>query len=492
MIIKNIYKANTVMKLVVLTAFSLVAFFACTDTFEVHEQYIDGGEIIYTSKVNDLVALSGNKRIKIVGTITNAFSVNEILVTWNNEQDSKIFPYTNSGEVTDVLELVIDNLEEKSYQFQVISKNSGGNSSVASTVFGNVYGDIFQATLSAREVNSTSYNIATQTGYANLKLPTNLTRNTEVKYTNTSGNEVVADAVGENSQVALPQVDLTEPFSYRTFYVPSPSDALGNETSLDSFVSPWEVFTPDVSIEPVIMSFTFDSILGAVIANWNNENNLDLTFNFSNTDINGEAIEQSVTSSDTTDAFTISNLASEEQQITILVSDSDGNQWINTFTVAPIIPVLVDKTNWAITDISSEEPSISTVDLPNNGLGEALIDGNVNTFWHTATVNSQPNYPHLITIDLGEVKTISSVEIFRKIGDNSGAIVHQIIISRTPSIWSPGHGRSLVATYNGSLETDEGVSIEFTPVITRYITYRVPQGSNHYAHLAELNAYSID
>ena len=487
MIIKNIYKANTVMKLVVLTAFSLVAFFACTDTFEVHEQYIEGGEVIYTSKVNDLVALSGNKRIKLVGTITNAFSVNEILVTWNSGQDSKTFPYTNSAEVTDTLELIIDDLEEKSYQFQVISKNSGGNNSVASTVFGNVYGDIFQTTLSAREVNSTSYNIATQTGYANLKLPTNLTRNTEVKYTNSDGNEVVVDAMEDNSQIALPQVDLTEPFSYRTFYVPSAKDALGNETSLDSFVSPWEMFTPDVSIEPVIMSFTFDSILGAVVANWNNENNLDLTFNFSSTDINGEAIEQSLTSSDTTDTFTISNLAEEEQQLIIYVSDLPGNQWVNTFTVAPIIPVLLDKANWSIANISSEEPAMSTVEFPNNGLGEALIDDNVNTFWHSATVNSQSNYPHLITIDLGEIKTISSVELFRKRGDNGGASVHQIFTSSRPS-----SGYQMAGTYNETLETDESVSITFTPVATRYITYRVSQGNNDYTHLAELNAYSID
>jgi hypothetical protein len=475
------------MKFIVLAALLLVAFFGCTDTFEVHEKYIDGGEIIYTSKVTNLVALSGNKRIKIIGTITNAYSVNEILVTWNNQQDSKTFLYTNSEKVTDTLELIIDNLEEKSYQFQVISKNSGGKKSVAARVFGNVYGNIFQATLSARKVNSTSYNIATQTGYANLGLPYNLTRNTQVKYTNSNGNEAVAEDMVDNSQIALPQIDLTKPISYRTFYVPSPKDALGNETSLDTFVSDWKIFTPDVSIGPVIMSFTFDSILGGVVAKWNNANNLDLTFNFSSTDINGVAIEKSVSSSKTTDTFTISNLAEEEQQITILVSGLSGNEWINTFTVSPIIPVLVDKTNWSIANVSSKEPSKSTIEFPNNGLGEALIDGNVNTFWHTATANTQPSYPHLITIDLGEIKTISSVKLFRKRGDNGGAKVHSIFTSNAPS-----SGYKIAATYNGNLETDEGLSIKFSPVATRYITYRVSQGNNYYTHLAELNAYSID
>jgi hypothetical protein len=475
------------MKFVVFTVLSLVAFFGCTNTFEVHEKYIDGGEIIYTNKVNDLVALSGNKRIKIVGTITNAFSVNKILITWNNEQDSIVFPYVKSEKVTDTLKFIIDNLEEKSYQFKVTSKNSGGNKSVASTVFGNVYSDIFQASLIARKINSTSYNIATQTGSANLGLPSNLTRNTEVKYTKSNGNEVVVEGMVDNSQIALPQVDLTKPIRYRTFYVPSPKDALGNETSLDSFVSGWEMFTPDVSIEPVIRSFTFDSILGGVVANWNNENNLDLTFNFSSTDLNGVAIEQSVSSSATTGAFTISNLAEEEQQITILISGSYGNKWINTVTVSPVIPVLVDKTNWTIVNVSSEEPSMSTVEFPNNGLAEALIDGNVNTFWHTATTNTQPSYPHLITIDLGEIKTISSIKLFRKQGDNGGGSFHQIFRSNAPT-----SGYKMVATYNETIETDEGVSIKFNPITTRYITYRVAQGNNYYTHLAELNAYSID
>ena len=130
---------------------------------------------------------------------------------------------------------------------------------------------------------------------------------------------------------------------------------------------------------------------------------------------------------------------------------------------------------------------MSTVEFPNNGLGEALIDDNVNTFWHSATVNSQSNYPHLITIDLGEIKTISSVELFRKRGDNGGASVHQIFTSSRPS-----SGYQMAGTYNETLETDESVSITFTPVATRYITYRVSQGNNDYTHLAELNAYSID
>ncbi len=488
MITKKTYFAKTALKFVVLSALSLLVVFGCTDTFEVHEEYVDGGEIIYTNKVNDLVALSGNQRIRITGTITNAFSVNEILVTWNNGEDSKTFPYTKSEAETDILELDIDDLEEKSYQFQVISKNLGSNSSVASTVFGNVFSDDFQSTLMAREVGSTNYNLATETGYANLKLPTNLTRNTEIKYTNLNGDEVISEAPEDNAQIELSQIDMHQPFAYRTFYALSPRDALGNETSIDLFVSGWEIFTPDVSIEPVIMSFTFDPILEGVVANWENPNNLDLTFNFSIAKIDGGTVEASVSSSGAIDNFTISNLIQEVEEITISISNSIGDEWTNTFTVFPIIPTLVDKSNWSIANVSSEEPSESTAEFPNNGLGEAVIDGNVNTYWHTATADTQPNFPHLVTIDLGEIKSITSVELFRKRSDNGGAKFHQIFTSDIPD-----SGFVLAATYDGIIQTDEGISIKLNPAVaTRYITYRTSQGDNHYTHLAEINAYSFD
>lgn len=488
MITKNRYMNNSVLKFVVVAFVSVFAVFGCTDTFEVHEEYIEGGEIVYTSKINNLVALSGNKRIRIVGTITNAFSVNEILVTWNNNQDSKTFPYTKSEAATDILELDIENLEEQSYEFQVSSKNSGGSSSVASTVFGNVLGDAFQSSLVARKVNSVSYNMTTQTGYANLQLPTNLTRSSEIKYTTLDGDELSVESSKDISEIALAQIDLTQNFEYRTFYALSPEDLLGNETSIDLFVSDWATFIPDLSIESVIESFSFEPIFEGVIARWENPNQQNLTFHFSFTNMDGEIVESDILSSDFVGDFTISNLANVEEEITVSVSNSDGNEWTNTFIVFPIFSTLIDKTNWSIAVVSSEEPAESTIDFPNNGLGEALIDGNVNTYWHTATDTTQPGFPHLVTIDLGEIKSVTSVELFRKTGDNGGAKFHQIFTSDVPDA-----GFELAGTYDGTLETDEGVFIEFNTIVaTRYITYRTSQGDNHYTHLAEINVYAIE
>ncbi len=82
---------------------------SCTDTFDIPQ--LKSGEIIYSNKVDTVSALAGNKRVKIVGYITNAFNAKEIVVSWNKGKNSQIFPYTKSTS-TDKLDLIVVNLPE--------------------------------------------------------------------------------------------------------------------------------------------------------------------------------------------------------------------------------------------------------------------------------------------------------------------------------------------------------------------------------------------
>src|SRR5699024_2551687 len=54
-----------------------------------------------------------------------------------------------------------------------------------------------------------------------------------------------------------------------------------------------------------------------------------------------------------------------------------------------------DQSDWEVTDFSSEN-----VDRGN--LAVNAIDGDPDTFWNTAWVNSQPDHPHHIIIDMGQ------------------------------------------------------------------------------------------
>src|SRR5690606_23728726 len=132
-------------------------FFSCTDMNEVHEDYLKGGEVKYTNKEDSLKSFSGKERVLISGYISSAFNVDEIVVTWDNGDGIKSFPYSKSQNDTDELNLYITGLIEKSYEFETYSKDAEGNRSVPVTVFGTVYGESYRATLEPRAVNIFAY-----------------------------------------------------------------------------------------------------------------------------------------------------------------------------------------------------------------------------------------------------------------------------------------------------------------------------------------------
>lgn len=68
--------------------------------------------------------------------------------------------------------------------------------------------------------------------------------------------------------------------------------------------------------------------------------------------------------------------------------------------------IFADRSGWTVTDFSSE-------DSPSGNVAVSAIDGDPETFWNTSWVNSKPDHPHYITIDMGQ-----SIEIegFRLIG----------------------------------------------------------------------------
>lgn len=459
---------------------------SCTDTFELHQKYLKDGEIIYTNKVDTLTTFSGNKRIKIQGYISNAFNVNEIVVTWNKGQNSKTFPYTKSSNTIDKLELIIDNLEEQAYQFEVYSKDADGNKSIKMTTFGSVYGENYRSNLEPRAINKFSFNMASNSATVTFKLSDELTRRTEIKYTDLAGAEVIKTLAPEATSIVLDQLDIDKPVVYRTFYVPTAADDNGQETVLDAFGSDWKPFNLPTTLKSILNSVTFEPILGGVKINWTNPNSLQVKFNFKNT-VAGSPVINSLTSSANTDSYTMVAMEDRTQTIEISVADAYGFSWTKEYTVTPKPAVKLNRTLWSIVDFDSEEPKEATWGPAIQGRAAAAIDGNLSTFWHSAWDTSQPNFPHYFTIDMGSVKSIASFEMFRRQGWGDGATVHEFWVSNDKVTWTK------VGTYNGSLTTNSGVSVAaITNTKGRYVKYLTTKGPKFYTHLAELNIYGVE
>ena len=353
----------------------LLLFFAissCTDTFDEIKKYTEGGETIYTNKVDSLVTFPGNKRVKISGYISNAYTVKEVVVAWNKGKNSQTFPYTKSSKATDKVDLIVTGLEEKFTEFEVYTKDASGNTSLKIKTSSQVYGDSYKSNLEPRVISKVLLNSGTKIISMVFKASEEFARNTEIKYTNLTGNEVVKILDKSSTSVDLDQINSSLPILYRTFYVPTLPDAKNNETSLDLFDSKWVEFKFS-NIKSISESITVSPIAlgGGINVTWNNPTNLPVKF-YVDYNINGSPNSSPLISSNlTTENKDVIGLSSGNQTITVYLSDNYGGTVKKNYSVNVVTSpyegtyaesgTLVRGTN--PTDILSGDVFLSTINV---------------------------------------------------------------------------------------------------------------------------------
>ncbi len=136
-------------------AASILSFTSCEDFMDMHEEYIEGGEIIYAPKPDSVSFIAGKGRVLFNCRTYNAPNVRSIDVYWNDGLDSLIIPVELKTGY-DSISVILDNLEEKSYTFNIQTTDNFGHKSLFMTDFGTSYGDTYQATLNDRLIESLS------------------------------------------------------------------------------------------------------------------------------------------------------------------------------------------------------------------------------------------------------------------------------------------------------------------------------------------------
>lgn len=130
---------------------------------------------------------------------------------------------------------------------------------------------------------------------------------------------------------------------------------------------------------------------------------------------------------------------------------------------------------WAIKSFSSEE---KTGEGPPNGLATAIIDGNLNTFWHSQWNGSTAKAPHQITIDLGAVTklpiTFSGFKFAHRNGLGRRGVRVYVDISNNNTSWTALEGSPFALAAVNGYQT-------FTlpaPVSARYVRIRTSSKSD--------------
>lgn len=211
--------------------FSLFVLISCEDFMEKHKEYIKDGEIIYSPKPDSVAFIAGKNRIMFRFWLYNSPNVKTVDVYWNDGLDSLITPVTPSTGL-DSMDIIIPDLEEKSYTFNVNTTDKYGHKSLIETDFGTSYSINYQATLANRKLKSAEYGEDKIDGKISwFTAAENLIR-TEVKFTNRDGEQVIAWTPDTLDVTICENAAPLSEYSYRTLFTPEAE-------SIDTFSTAW-------------------------------------------------------------------------------------------------------------------------------------------------------------------------------------------------------------------------------------------------------------
>ena len=208
----------------------LIIFSSCSKIDAYKTKYAVGGPIVYPGKMDSVKVFSGKNRVKITGLFTSDPKIVKYRIFWNSRQDSVEMPIKRTAGV-DSASVFIPNLPEGLMSFEIRTYDIQGNASIPVFIAGNVYGDLYQSSLTNRGIINAALDIsgAVIVHWSDVDGASGM-QSIEVKYINNSNINVdtLISSKPADMYSNLPAFQQGNYFSYRSAYLPS-------ATAIDTF-----------------------------------------------------------------------------------------------------------------------------------------------------------------------------------------------------------------------------------------------------------------
>jgi hypothetical protein len=143
---------------VAIIAVILLAIAACSKMDDYKDTFLSSGEIQYTGKADSVKFHSGYKRVQLSWLILSDPKVTRAKVYWNYRKDSAEINIQRTAGV-DTIRLMVGNLPEGTYNFEIFTYDKVGHSSIPSVITGKVYGERYEASLLYRGIDMGSSSV---------------------------------------------------------------------------------------------------------------------------------------------------------------------------------------------------------------------------------------------------------------------------------------------------------------------------------------------
>jgi hypothetical protein len=223
----------------------IVMVIACSDMNDLHQPFLDRGEITYAAKIDSVAAHSGKNRIQF-DLIIKSQRIKTIRIYWNDYKDmnSDVIKFKDSSDVDisgkGIFKKILDNMAERSYIFKLVSFDEFGNLSLPTEINAYVYGSKYEKLLVARSMRSTMVDKA-----GNLKISWGIADGaygSEVRYTDVSDHVQTKIFPIAESISLISDIKGNTAYEFRTVYRP-------DTTGIDNFYTPYESVAPPFSFD---------------------------------------------------------------------------------------------------------------------------------------------------------------------------------------------------------------------------------------------------
>ena len=123
---------------------SIGALISCDGMDATYKEFIEEGPIVYIGKVDSLKAYAGRNRVMLEWQKLLDPRAKTAKIFWENRTKSTELQLTDKATLTQV---VVEDLAEGSYVFEICTYDTYGNSSIMSEVPCAVYGDVYEKLL---------------------------------------------------------------------------------------------------------------------------------------------------------------------------------------------------------------------------------------------------------------------------------------------------------------------------------------------------------
>ncbi|EHQ25006.1 DUF4998 domain-containing protein [Mucilaginibacter paludis] len=224
---------------------------ACTKMDAYKDKYLKNGSIVYPGRMDSVKIFSGRNRVKVTGLFTSDPKIVKYRVFWNSRRDSVEVAIKRTSGV-DTARVIISNLPEGLMSFEVRTYDAQGNISVPVDTAANVYGDLYQASITNRAIVDAAMQAdgSALITWADVDKTSGIV-NMEIKYAdkfNKSHDTIVTSAI-KGLTTTLPNFKPGNSISYSTAYVPT-------ATAIDKFNTAYQTHSVKAEITSIYLSNT--------------------------------------------------------------------------------------------------------------------------------------------------------------------------------------------------------------------------------------------